>query len=793
MLSISTDLPFDELPEDLKLLLSNPSENQEQIINYLTAQDQRGYSFIINAVMRDLNPEIRNEQSAVEAILSSLKTYPEILSQVLLKEFQIGDNNSMTLPYLVFIMEKPEIFEKILLSLQTHPEILREVLMKKNEFGNSVFIQALGDLKDFEFVEKILSSLQTNPEVLRQVVLMQVGKFNDSALNLLFLRGEAEKAEKILSSLQTHPDILKEVLMQKNNSGSSVLIKAIDSQKPEIVEKILSSLQTHPDILKEVLMHKNNSGNSVLIKAIDSKKPEIVEEILSSLQTHPDILCQVLKQVDKNNLSALHGVILVDNSEITEKILSSLQAHPKILREVLMQKNNYCNSALYHAIFKENLHIVKNILSSLQTHPDFLKEVLMQKNNSGSSVLIKAIDSQKPEIVEEILSSLQTHPDILKEVLMQKDDSGDKALFKAIQNVVANNYENTKPEEILKLLVDNQFKNIHIDQEKILVLTSFYKNHALLALMSQGRYGIGSKKTPHFLTKILNEVVASSERKALRENPISEIYASQIPKVNSNQPINIDANQALYIYKSNVLEHNSYVIFNVEQATNKLKSISYCDGNFFPGLGDERPHPDSLLSPRTFGVREFELKEDHEFSAEFAQEFIKENFQGKDINSLQLPFVVDSKPIKIKGVIKTTETKKQSRGNCSFKSGNILVRYLLLKLTGQDYSQDYQQFKKQLRFQVVEGLVQNYRIIKEQLGEEFVEHLGIKERLEKVAKEKFGKKENGLIVSAKSAIEAFDSDFRLRPEPRPNLKPNSEIRVSYFSCLTRVFLRNTHQ
>ncbi|MFM7620739.1 MAG: hypothetical protein ACKO47_03950, partial [Alphaproteobacteria bacterium] len=535
------------------------------------------------------------------------------------------------------------------------------------------------------------------------------------------------------------------------------LIDAIASRKLETVEKILLSLQTDLKILQEVLIQKNDFGNSVLIQAIKLQKPEIVEKILSSLQTHSDILCQVLKQVDKNNFSALYSAILVDNSEITEKILSSLQDHPDILKEVLMQKDNY-----------------------------------------GNSVLIKAIDSQKPKIVEKILLSLQDRPDILEEVLMRKSASGDKALFKAIQNVVANNYENTKPEEILKLLVDNQFKNIHTDQEKILALTSFYKNHALLALMSQGRYGIGSKKTPHLLTKILNEVVASSERKALRENPISEIYASHIPKVNSNQPINIDANQALYIYKSNVLEHNSYVIFNVEQATNKLKSISYCDGNFFPGLGDERPHPDSLLSPRTCGVREFNLEGDHQFSTEFAQEFIKENFQGKDINSrdinsLQLPFVVDSKPIKIKGVIKTTETKKQSRGNCSFKSGNILVRYLLLKLTGQDYSQDYQKFKKQLRFQVVEGLVQNYRIIKEQLGEEFVEHLGIKERLEKVAKEKFGKKENGLIVSAKSAIEAFDSDFRLRPEPRPNLKPNSEIRVSYFSCLTRVFLRNTHQ
>ena len=79
MLSISYQLLSVDLPEDLKSLLSKPSENEKQIIDYLTTKDEGESSFIFNAV-------INGEYSKVKAILSSLKGYPEILQKVLMQK-----------------------------------------------------------------------------------------------------------------------------------------------------------------------------------------------------------------------------------------------------------------------------------------------------------------------------------------------------------------------------------------------------------------------------------------------------------------------------------------------------------------------------------------------------------------------------------------------------------------------------------------------------------------------------------------------------------------------------------
>jgi len=281
--------------------------------------------------------------------------------------------------------------------------------------------------------------------------------------------------------------------------------------------------------------------------------------------------------------------------------------------------------------------------------------------------------------------------------------------------------------------------------------------------------------------------VASSKFESLKNNPISQIYAKEISNVNSNQAVPIPKNQDLYIYKSNVLRHDSYVIFKVDRVNNKVKSISYCDGNFLSGLGDARPNCLLRLFGRRvcYGVREFELKEDHTFSTEFAQEFISKNFQGKGINSLKLPFVAYSQQLEIKNTIFSVKTKQQLRGNCAFKSANILARYLLQEKTGKRYSRDYQQFKKELRSQVVQGLVKDYEKIKEQFGEEFVKHLEIKERLKEVAGEKFGKKQSGLFKTAISAIEGINAG--------PKLIPNTSIIVNSISRLMkRIFLSKTN-
>jgi len=483
--------------------------------------------------------------------------------------------------------------------------------------------------------------------------------------------------------------------------------------------------------------------------------PDYLKKLLIDPVKNKEKITKYLINKKLSNRYFIFNAIISADANETKGILLSLETQPDIFREAVMQKNIIGNSILHETLYLNKVEVNKEILSFLTQYPDILQEVLLQKNIIGNSVIIQAIDYGNVEIVENILLTIDKKTQDI--ILEEPDLSGDKALIFAIKAIVTNNASSKNHEDILKLIIKNKF-DINIDKSKVLALSIFYKNHALLALMSNKSYGLGNIINPNILVKILNEVIASSKSESLQDNLISQIYCHDIVKVDSNQPILTHDNQCLYLYSSKLLQHCSFIIFNVDLETKNLKSISYCDGNFYDDLKDVRPDSNSTMSPRLYGVREFELEDKYEFSEDFAKKFINENFKEKNIYSLQLPFKFKSQTLKIKTRYESIDTKEQLRDNCSFKSANILARYLLQKISGEDYSKDYQDFKRELRKQVIEGLDDDYKKIKEQFGEKFLEFLGIKLRLNEIVGQKFGEKEKGLIENVLSRIEANDQD-----------------------------------
>ena len=181
-------------------------------------------------------------------------------------------------------------------------------------------------------------------------------------------------------------------------------------------------------------------------------------------------------------------------------------------------------------------------------------------------------------------------------------------------------------------------------------------------------------------------------------------------------------------------------------------------------------------------VRSYELKNDITFSTEFAKKFIEENFKGKDIDDLKLPFKVDNSDIEIKKITHSIDSSIQSRGNCTFKSSNILARLLFEKISQEDHHLHYKKFKVDLRGHIIKSLEQDYCKIKEQFGEKFVDYLAIKENLQKIANEKFGKKNSKIFkeifqdssIGDKSRID--DLSFQDQPDHK--------TRTSCYSCLS---------
>lgn len=85
------------------------------------------------------------------------------------------------------------------------------------------------------------------------------------------------------------------------------------------------------------------------------------------------------------------------------------------------------------------------------------------------------------------------------------------------------------------------------------------------------------------------------------------------------------------------------------------------------------------------GVREYEIDRDFTFSLEFARKFIEQNFQDKP----RLPFKYNSQVLMPNSIISTIRTKAQTRGNCEFKSNNILACYICHEKTGNGYQENY--------------------------------------------------------------------------------------------------------
>ena len=518
-------------------------------------------------------------------------------------------------------------------------------------------------------------------------------------------------------------DQFSSIFKIQDAQGENLLASAISPNDIEIFKFLLSSLSSTPEDLREVLISKNEQGNSALHQAIILNKPEIVKEILSSTPTA--ILLDILLQKDKDGFNSIYLAIILNKVEIIKEILSST---PLVI----------------------------------------LREVLTHENKRGNSALHQAIISNKTEIVKEILSSQYISPELLSEVLQQRNKKRELPIFCALKEILTNDDpDNKNPDEILKLLIKNQFEIELSDSQKD-ILIKYAKNYILLNLMSEEKYGFTAK----ILIKILNEIITDDEK--LSSNPIAKIYQEELIKFNSDQPIITNSNKSLYLYTANPLDHHSYLVFEVDQTTNKLLSINYCDGNFYPKLLDKKVNYDSR---RSYGVRKYQPSDDIQFTTDFAKKFIAENFSGKDIDDLKLPFKIDDQEFKIKKRIDSIDTVPQSRGNCSFKTSNLQARYLFQEITSEDHHPHYQKFKEDLRVHVILGFAENYQQIKDQFGEKFVDHLEIKEKLQKIALTKFGKKNSKIFEEILKKISRDDVlSFQDRPDP--------EIQPNCFSCLT---------
>ena len=430
--------------------------------------------------------------------------------------------------------------------------------------------------------------------------------------------------------------------------------------------------------------------------------------------------------------------------------LEALQLLIRACPEILEQKIEDNLTPIFFAIENNNLPALKIIIAERP-------ETLWQKYDEYSPIFFVIND----EYLEAIKIIITTYPQIIE----QEDMNKNNVIIKIIEL-----YEDN-PSEFNKNLLQNIFTqqfNQKLEDEDIENLVNFVRNLYLLKLIYEDS---GQIIKESMLKRILRSIVIlNDDEKDDLTKKLTSIY-QKICQEKTGEIIFFNQKgeqNSLHIFNSEISDHSSYFVFHIDEK-NKITAISYCDGN---AICDEK----KLGSNYIYGAITFDFKILRDFSNELATKFINENFREKNMNvfyqdfeglnelfrDMINDFIVENfnekdanvlrEKITESDFIKTTYSipiQAQDRENCTFKSINILARFLLEQqqqqtifgfdfINSQPYGIGHEAYKN-VKERMVENATKNLILSAEKLGKEFCDKVKFSENI-KIFLEKSSKK-----------------------------------------------------
>jgi hypothetical protein len=241
----------------------------------------------------------------------------------------------------------------------------------------------------------------------------------------------------------------------------------------------------------------------------------------------------------------------------------------------------------------------------------------------------------------------------------------------------------------------------------------------------------------------------------------------------------------MYIFSSNLKEHVSFFIFHTD-ANNKLKSISYCDGNYAHIESQKITNSSTHIR----GITTFHLKDAIDYSEEFAKEFIDTNSKSKSMLVLYDKFEkseISGVKIDFNKTTHSIPTKIQKRGNCGFKSTSLLARFILEK---KDSKMNFDYDKKTQK--PIGAGYDEYKKFKTDLIKKSLDFVSkLKEKISKKSDlfSKYLKEEIDNIFKTKEAyIDSKQEKLNSTEAPPPEKKfdtPGNFCFPFFFDCLGR--------
>ena len=375
----------------------------------------------------------------------------------------------------------------------------------------------------------------------------------------------------------------------------------------------------------------------------------------------------------------LDSISYEDHQKILELINTQNVAELKIFLKKFdfnifdsIAKDNLINP-IFYAIDNEKLQSIKALIEFFGVD-EFLKQKFGSKKLNP---IFYTLNKNKSNVMAVLL------PYIDQQTLLNMSDiSGKKLLYRAFaisrQHIFFEDQSNIKL-ILKKICGDDGMLDIKLSQ-----LALFYEVYSFL------RLGYTKNSYPEFSSlfyqskKNLEELLTSKESKIFKE-----VYQKVIDHLDTTLPIKTytQDQENLYIYSSELLYHESYFVFHVNQENNQIVAVSYIDGNT---ISPARIIQDLELC---FAITKFNLPR-------------AVNFESQDqLNQITGNFLVNyTKKILPKAFYKNFKTgniefcgqkfsdciqeqslpiRPQKRGNCVLKSSKALQRFLVSKLDPQ--------------------------------------------------------------------------------------------------------------
>ena len=488
----------------------------------------------------------------------------------------------------------------------------------------------------------------------------------------------------------------------------------------------LENLETLIEAYPEVLEQKKDGTLTPIFFAIQRNNLEALKIIIA-------INSDILEQIYEYNLTPIFFAI--ENNKF-EAVKAIIEACP----EVLEQKLEDDLTPIFFAIEYNNLPALKIIIES---NPKTLEQIY----EGNLTPIFFALND--PCMDDKYLQTIKTIVEAYPQILEQEDENKNVPIIKIVELYDYNSSKKNK--NLLQDIFELQFKR-KLNDDAIENLVNFVRNFQLLKLIYEDS---GQVLKENSLKKILCSTIILEDVELTKElisiyQKICQEEIDEITFFNKNGEKN-----SLHIFNSDMKDHSSYFIFHVNEK-NKLTAISYCDGN---EVYDERKIESTEY---IYGATTYILKVQEDFSREEKKKFIKKNFQEKDFDNL----CEKISEINCLETIYSIPTKAQIKENCTFKSVNVLVRFLLeyqyqekifdFDLENSRPSGIGHEAYKKLKETLVQNASENLILSAEKLGEDFCNQVKLSENI-KIFLEKSSKKKTPATRFSQSSIEKISN------------------------------------